>query len=47
MQCLHCLVEFHDEVQYIPIDADVDNFWIVEVHHCPACDRLNLLLVNC
>ena len=44
---IHCLVEFHDEVSYIGIEADVDHMWIVEVHLCPACQRMNLFLVNC
>ena len=47
MKCLHCLVEFHDEVAYIGVEADADHMWIVEMHRCPACDRLNLFLVNC
>jgi len=46
MKCLHCLVEFHDEVSYVGLDADADHMWIVEMHVCPACERLNLFLVN-
>ena len=46
MKCLHCLVEFRDEAKYIPIDADEDQMWIIESRLCPACGRLNLMLVN-
>jgi hypothetical protein len=47
MKCMHCLVEFHDTVKYIPLDSDHDRMWIIEQYHCPACDKLNIFLVNC
>jgi len=47
MKCLHCLVEFHDDASYSALDADVDHMWIVEMQVCPACERLNLYLINC
>lgn len=47
MKCLHCLVEFHDEVKYSPLEADNERMWIMEIYHCPACDKLNMFLVNC
>lgn len=46
MKCLHCLVEFHDERKEIRIDRDADEGWSIFRYDCPACNRMNLFLVN-
>jgi hypothetical protein len=46
MKCLHCLVEFHDELKEIGIDDDADKGWAIYRYDCPACKRMNLFLVN-
>lgn len=46
MKCLHCLVEFHDNKKEIDIDNDADGGWAIFRYTCPACERMNLFLVN-
>ena len=46
MKCMHCLVEFHDNVEYACIGTDVDRVWLAETYRCAACGRFNLFLVN-
>ena len=46
MRCLHCLVEFHDNQKEIHIHEDADGGWSVFRFDCPACNRMNLFLVN-
>ena len=44
MKCPHCLVEFHDAVETIPLGEDPDGFWFLDKRQCPACVRLVLQL---
>jgi len=46
MKCMHCLVEFHAQEQFFPIGTDADKAWAVIRYDCPACNRMNLFLVN-
>jgi len=46
MKCMHCLVEFHSKKQETYIDRDVDGYWSIFSYECPACNRVNLYLVN-
>lgn len=46
MICPHCLVSFHDNERRVLIDVDKDGGWVVARHHCPACNRLVLFLLN-
>lgn len=46
MKCLHCLVEFHDELNEFPIGTDADGGWAIHRYNCPACQRMNLYLAN-
>jgi hypothetical protein len=46
MKCMHCLVEFHDIEQQNYIGKDVDRHWTIFRYDCPACNRMNLFLVN-
>ena len=47
MKCLHCLVEFHAKEEQLIIGNDADNGWAISRFDCPACNRMNLFLVNC
>jgi hypothetical protein len=46
MKCMHCLVEFHANKQEDFIGDDVDKGWAIFQYDCPACNRMNLFLVN-
>ena len=46
MKCPHCLVEFHDAVQTIPLSEDIDGFWAVRSRKCPSCNRLIFTLAK-
>ena len=46
MKCPHCLVEFHDEVEAIPIAHDEDGDWGLLKRLCPNCNRLVLQLAQ-
>jgi len=46
MKCMHCLVEFHDDKKEILIGHDIDGDWSVFQYVCPACNRMNLFLIN-
>ncbi len=43
---MHCLVDFHPNRKFIPIGDDADKAWAVTSYECPACNRINLFLVN-
>jgi len=44
MKCPHCRENFHDSPQFLDLAPDIDGFWRVEVHECPACEKLVLYL---
>lgn len=46
MKCMHCLVEFHAEEKIIALGTDADGGWVISSFECPACNRMNLFLVN-
>jgi hypothetical protein len=46
MKCPHCLVEFHEYRQRVPLAADVDGGWCAEHSTCPACMRLVIFLAK-
>jgi hypothetical protein len=46
MKCMHCLVEFHDDMNSHPIDNDIDGYWAIHSYTCPACKRMNLFLAS-
>jgi len=46
MKCMHCLVEFHSKKEESYINKDADGYWVIHAYACPACNRLNLFLVN-
>lgn len=46
MKCMHCLVEFHSNLEPKFIGKDADWYWSVYAYHCPVCDRKNLFLVS-
>lgn len=46
MKCMHCRENFHEQERTTFIGKDVDKAWAVRSYECPACERLNLLLVN-
>ncbi len=46
MKCLHCRVEFHSTLEEVLIGNDADGAWAIHRYCCPACNRMNLFLVN-
>jgi hypothetical protein len=46
MKCPHWQIEFHDQIQKLEVDHDLDGFRILESRRCPACDHLVLELVS-
>ena len=46
MKCNHCLIEFHEKEILKFIAKDEDDGWAVSYQLCPACNRLNMFLVN-
>ena len=46
MQCPHCLVAFHDEVEQTLLGTDVDGDWGILSSRCPSCERLIFRLVK-
>ena len=40
MKCPHCLVEYHDKPNAVPIGTDGDGDWGLVVRTCPNCNRL-------
>lgn len=46
MKCMHCQVEFHDNLDFAYIGTDSDQVWLVETNKCAGCGRYNLVLVN-
>ncbi len=47
MKCMHCLVEFHAKELTTIIGDDADKGWAIQRLDCPACNRMNLFLLNC
>jgi hypothetical protein len=43
---MHCLVEFHPEARFTLIGDDCEGGWFIEQYNCPACEKMNLFLVN-
>ncbi len=46
MKCRHCLVEFHPRKTNFYLGTDKDGVWGITCFDCPACNRMNLYLVN-
>jgi hypothetical protein len=46
MKCPHCLVEFYDHPESIPLGNDVEAKWSFIRTICPACKRVILQLVS-
>ena len=48
MKCPHCLVEFHDEKEIIPVGKDINGDWAIEKYDCPnpTCKKSILHLIN-
>ena len=46
MKCMHCLVEFHAEERTFILGQDADKGWVISRFDCPACEKMNLFLVN-
>lgn len=46
MKCIHCLVEFHAKEGITILGEDADGGWAISRFDCPACNKMNLFLVN-
>ncbi len=46
MKCMHCLTIFHDNEEVFHLGDDADQGWVISRYNCPACNRMNLFLVN-
>jgi hypothetical protein len=46
MKCPHCLTDFHDNPQVVPITADSDGSWAIISRICSACGRAVLNLAE-
>lgn len=44
MKCPHCLTDFHDMEEIIPIGQDADSHWFISRYRCSACERIILSL---
>ena len=46
MKCPHCLVEFHDNEENIPIGLDIEGNYEIQKMSCPSCKRLIFHLIQ-
>ncbi len=46
MKCPHCLVDFHDAPNQVPLGSDVTAAWALVKRVCPSCGRFVLELLN-
>ena len=46
MQCPHCLVHFHEKVEFSRLGDDCDGFWGIQKMTCAACKRFIFYLLN-
>lgn len=48
MNCPHCLVEFHSEVEWTNLRSDEEGCWAIEKYTCPspACGKFIIFLVQ-
>jgi len=46
MKCPHCLVGFHEKVEWVDLGEDIEGGWGIEKYLCSECKKLIFYLVN-
>ena len=46
MKCPHCLISFHDKPEYIDIEKNVNEEWLISKSRCPECLKLIIYLID-